>query len=300
MAAGRYRQFYESSGYRRFQSVKRCDRQGIVDALLSHQGGHAFTDPATSDVVLGLTLAGTTAARWRVGAKWREIEVRRAGHIGVSPLDEDIEFDLAAPHTLLILAIDKSRLQAVDRDSRVDCIDLISVGHHAYITDPESAHYAKSIWHALETPDALTQIQVEGLVDALIGRLLVRYNGADPRAPARSEDIDLAELGAFVRENVSDRLTVAALAQVVGIEATTFGRVFKAQTGFTPYQHIQAIRIAMACDSLRCPTTSLSDLALQLGFADQSHLTRVFRRHMGMTPARYRKGIGRSDGQTGA
>lgn len=292
MTAGRYRQFYESSGYGRFRSVKRRDRHGTVDALLSHQGRHAFTDPATSDVVLGLTLAGTTAARWRVGAKWREIASRRAGHIGVSPLDQAIEFDLEAPHTLLILAIDKSRLDAIDETSEVDCVDLMSVGHDAYITDPEAAHYAKSVWGALETPDALTQIQVEGLVDALIGRLLVRYNRGCLRASAPSERIALDRLDAFVRAHVADRLAVADLALAAGVEATAFGRVFKAQTGCTPYQYVQAIRMAMACESLRRRTTRLADLAQELGFADQSHLTRTFRRHVGMTPAQYRKGLG--------
>lgn len=289
MSQQRYARFYETSEYSRFRSVKRQDQAGVVDALLSHQDGHTLTDPATSDVVIGLTLAGTTPARWRVGSKWREIEARCVGHIGVSPLEEETDFDIPEPHTLLVLAINKSRLIEIQKTCQVDCIDLMSVGCQAYISDADCMQYAKGIWRALENPDGLTQIQVEGLVDALIGRLLVRYAGGDPRSPVKSEDIDLRHLEAFIRANMASHLTVAALAQVVRIEPAKFGRAFKAQTGMTPYQYVQTVRIAMACGALKSKRLAISELAFQLGFSDQSHLTRVFRKHMGMTPAQYQK-----------
>ncbi|ESA38640.1 family transcriptional regulator [Leptolyngbya sp. Heron Island J] len=286
----RYAQFYETSEYSQFYSVKRQDQAGIVDAILSHQSGHCFTEPATADIVLGLTLAGTTAARWRIGPKWREIDTRRIGHIGVSPLNEAYDLDVPDPHTVLVLAINKSRLDVIQQRSRIDCFDIMSVGSQAYISDPECASYAKSIWRALEQPDTLTQIQTEGLVDALLGRLLVRYAGDAAHEPVQAEAINLKTLESFIREQISTPLTVTTLAQVAGRDAHKFSRIFKAQTGVTPYQYVQSVRITMACDMLKTTNSLLSDVAYQLGFADQSHFTRVFRKHMGITPAQYRKG----------
>jgi transcriptional regulator GlxA family with amidase domain len=54
---------------------------------------------------------------------------------------------------------------------------------------------------------------------------------------------------------------------------------------------MQTARITRACAMLRTTRASIVDVALRVGFFDQAHFTRVFRRVMGDTPARYRASV---------
>jgi transcriptional regulator GlxA family with amidase domain len=56
-------------------------------------------------------------------------------------------------------------------------------------------------------------------------------------------------------------------------------------------EHMQTARITRACAMLRTTRASIVDVALRVGFFDQAHFTRVFRRVMGDTPARYRASV---------
>lgn len=65
-------------------------------------------------------------------------------------------------------------------------------------------------------------------------------------------------------------------------------RQFKTELGATPHRYLIQVRIEQA-RRLIAAGLSLADAALQAGFADQSHLTRIFRRRYGVTPATYRR-----------
>jgi AraC family transcriptional regulator len=64
--------------------------------------------------------------------------------------------------------------------------------------------------------------------------------------------------------------------------------LFKASTGSSPHQYILQCRLERAKQLLRDPSLSLSQVGLRCGFADQSHMTNVFRRFVGVTPSKYR------------
>ena len=70
-----------------------------------------------------------------------------------------------------------------------------------------------------------------------------------------------------------------------------FERVFKRHFNTTPQQYVIKRRIYDACERLR-GKDQLADIAVDLGFYDQSSFTRQFRKHMGITPLQYRKRYG--------
>ncbi|WP_439687165.1 helix-turn-helix domain-containing protein [Cupriavidus oxalaticus] len=74
----------------------------------------------------------------------------------------------------------------------------------------------------------------------------------------------------------------------VPVRRSHFIRAFCHTTGKTPYQWLLERRIEVVKASLRGPA-SIAKIASDCGFADQSHMTRVFRRLTGMTPAGWRK-----------
>lgn len=68
-----------------------------------------------------------------------------------------------------------------------------------------------------------------------------------------------------------------------------FHDCFVAMTGETPHRHLMRLRLARAASLLTQSDATLADIALDVGFNDQSALTHAFRRQYGQTPAVWRR-----------
>ena len=68
-----------------------------------------------------------------------------------------------------------------------------------------------------------------------------------------------------------------------------FERQFQATFHLTPHRFLRKLRLRIASRALMETDKSLADIALQCGFADQSHFSREFRRQFGRTPREYRE-----------
>lgn len=101
-----------------------------------------------------------------------------------------------------------------------------------------------------------------------------------------------------VRERIADGSqpppTLAELAMDCGIHPIHLATTFRRHAGCTIGEYGRRLRVGEAARLLMTTNQPLADVALAAGFADQSHFSRVFRRHTGMTPATFRKSA-RSD-----
>ncbi len=96
----------------------------------------------------------------------------------------------------------------------------------------------------------------------------------------------------LLRERWSDRISLADLAAFAGLSRFELVRRFRAQTGLTPFAYRTNLRIAHARTMLARGEPP-AEVALACGFADQAHLTRMFRRAVGVTPALYARAVRR-------
>jgi AraC-like DNA-binding protein len=110
----------------------------------------------------------------------------------------------------------------------------------------------------------------------------------DHRTIARLVERFDAELG------VSPRLD--DLARGTGLSPSHFARKFRRSTGLSLYRFVNRRRILRSMESLPDDSQTLAQIALDLGFASQSHFTRLFSKLTGMTPAKYRKQFRRTLG----
>jgi AraC-like DNA-binding protein len=95
----------------------------------------------------------------------------------------------------------------------------------------------------------------------------------------------------FVESNLAADPSVADLARASSMSISSFARAFKRTLGVPPHQWLLRRRIEKAKRMLRSSNEPLADIAVACGFADQSHLTRVFVRYVGATPRRWRNSI---------
>ena len=93
----------------------------------------------------------------------------------------------------------------------------------------------------------------------------------------------------YIHEHLDAELSLDHLAAVAHVSPYHFARLFKNSTGLPPHQYVIARRVERAKELLRDrERLPLAEVAAEVGFADQSHFTRHFKRLVGVTPRRFR------------
>jgi len=93
----------------------------------------------------------------------------------------------------------------------------------------------------------------------------------------------------FIQDCYSERLTLDRLAEAAGVSRYAVLRAFRRDVGIPPYAFVTQVRVDHAKRLLR-EGVAVSAVSQRVGFADQSHLTRHFKRLMGVTPGAYARG----------
>ncbi|MBE9158561.1 helix-turn-helix transcriptional regulator [Nodosilinea sp. LEGE 06152] len=93
----------------------------------------------------------------------------------------------------------------------------------------------------------------------------------------------------YIQAHLSQELSLDAMAAQVGLSRSHFAHQFKQAMGVAPHQYVSQQRVEKAQRLLRSRQIPITDIALECGFANQSHLTKVFKKHTGTTPKAYRQ-----------
>jgi AraC family transcriptional regulator len=146
-----------------------------------------------------------------------------------------------------------------------------------------AARVADRMAHELAALDSISDLSIESLALTLL-------TTAEPSPVSRGgPPLWLPAAREFIRANFRDRFDHDALARVAGVHATHLARAFHTHMGCTVTAYVHRLRIEWAREQLWCSDLALADLALDAGFADQAHFTRVFRRVTGATPSEFRR-----------
>ncbi|MEF2070624.1 helix-turn-helix domain-containing protein [Consotaella aegiceratis] len=132
-------------------------------------------------------------------------------------------------------------------------------------------------------------VHSESLVGSIATALLDIPEPDGERPNGRLTQAQMNKLTSRINSRSDRRLAVAEMAATVGLSESWFACVFKQTTGQTPLQWQLANRIELAKRLLADSDHTLAAVAVQLGFADQAHLTKAFRRIVGETPAAWRR-----------
>lgn len=93
---------------------------------------------------------------------------------------------------------------------------------------------------------------------------------------------------AYLDEHFTRVVRLSELARLAACTPATINRLFRQSIGLPPYEYLMQNRLRAAARHLRDDACSLADIAAETGFADQSHLQRMFKRAFGTTPKVYR------------
>jgi AraC-like DNA-binding protein len=157
--------------------------------------------------------------------------------------------------------------------------------------DPLLHHIALVLQVAIAGEGGAGQLYAAALVDALAVHFLGRYVAARPAPCAESGGLlsyKLRRTIAYIQAHLQEELPVATLAAVAQTSPAHFARLFKVATGLTPHQYVITCRMEDAKRMLAETDVPLIEIGLQVGCADQSHFTALFRTHVAQTPKAFR------------
>jgi AraC-like DNA-binding protein len=100
--------------------------------------------------------------------------------------------------------------------------------------------------------------------------------------------LDFARIDGWLRAHLSEPLRIVDLAAHCGFGMRRFHQLFIEAFGETPHRYLQRLRLDTSVTLLADPRRSLTDVALEVGFGDQSAYTHAFTRRFGMAPGQWR------------
>lgn len=108
----------------------------------------------------------------------------------------------------------------------------------------------------------------------------------------KSDDIVIAKCQEWVAQNYEFQSPVSAMTELSGLAERSFNRRFSKATGMTPLEYVHTLRLEEAKHLLERTQTPIEGIAMEVGYEDASFFGRLFRRKVGLTPARYRRRFG--------
>jgi AraC family transcriptional regulator len=188
---------------------------------------------------------------------------------------------------VLFLALDPVFVRRVAEGLELDS-DRIELIEKRRSTDPTLHHIAMALRAGVQS-GAVDRMYGEALSTALAVHLLREY-GAAVLGPKRGYGglprAKLVRAVEYIQDLLDTDLTVSRIAQAVYMTPYHFTRLFKESTGQSPHQYVVEARVRKAKELLTKGKFTISEAAYQVGFVDQSHLTRHFKRVFGLPPKR--------------
>jgi len=179
---------------------------------------------------------------------------------------------------LLVLEIHPSFLTDIsDRGIRTD--------RQCALTSPECMHLAMRLDHCLELSDPLSGLCAEGLSLELISQAL--RPGLDART--RSSPDWLPRVHEILHDRYREHLTLTQIAGEVQVHPVHLARAFRKRYQCCIGDFIRKLRVEAACYELLKSDAPIAEIAARTGFTDQSHLSRILKRHAGISPGQFRK-----------
>jgi len=245
------------------------------------------------DVLLAVINSGLV--RGKVGARNRVYNLEDVkGNIAIVPdnvgLDVELQSKIWSTHLYIRRAVFDEVAETI---YRVDPAS-IEIAFRPALYDAVLEQLCHAIRETLDNGSRTSALYVEHMTHAVAAHLLRHHSNVGLQSEASQTNGKLSarqleRTRELIEAKLGERITLADIAADTGLGADHFSRVFKQETGLSPYQFVIRRRVDRARHLLAETVVSIAGIAHECGFADQVHLTRAFRRIVGTTPAAYRR-----------
>lgn len=258
-------------------------------ASLQREAPYEAEFDAVEDHLMILHLDGPVGVRRRLGRE-EERRVVPAGGLFILPGGADFGVRLEGELDSLHIYLRREMVREVAEDLGIngDRVEIIpSLGEPDLLAE----RLALGVREALTDDDPGATVYADYLSRALAARLLRHYSATRLRSEQARGGLSAAQLKLvtdFIESHLDQSISLIDIAAACALSPTHFARRFKIATGVPPHQFLIQLRIERAKRMLQ-GSLPIVEVALACGFAHQEHLTSVFRRFTGLTPAVFRR-----------
>src|SRR5262249_43947628 len=144
---------------------------------------------------------------------------------------------------------------------------------------------AHRLYQQFRRTDTASTLAMEGLIFEIVSELLF-----PEQTRKDSQHFPwMKKVLAFLHASYRQPISLEKTAQAAGVHPVHLARSFRRTPGLTLGEYVRRLRIEDACRRLITTDIAITGVALECGFSDHSHFARVFRRHMGVSPGRFRE-----------
>ncbi len=197
-------------------------------------------------------------------------------------------WEISAPTSKLTVGITAPFMRETASSLGLDA-DRIAIAPQLHVKDARIERICWGLLDELQSDAPLGRLYAESLGCALAVGLLKNYGPALPPRTAAIPKRRLTRVLEHIRENIARDLSLVELADVARVSPSHFKVLFKTALGVPVHQYVINARLERALHLLVHSDTPVADVALQAGFANQSHLSRHMRRLHGVSPATIRR-----------
>jgi AraC family transcriptional regulator len=214
-----------------------------------------------------------------------------AGQVSVHPAGLPIRWEWTSKLNFLVLSIAPAFLDRVAVRAFGAEAAPVQLWHEDGRHDPLINNVAAALLREMLGGDRGTTVFIEALATVLGVHLIRHYSeGAEVALGAPPAHRAVSAAVRFIREHYAQEVTLSDMADAAGVSTFHLSRLFKKTMGMSPHQYLVEVRVHSAHALLAAGPQgpSLAEVAAAVGFSDQSHLTRQFKRILGTTPKKAR------------
>lgn len=204
------------------------------------------------------------------------------GDIDLVPVGCPAKWEDAAPSTFLRINLTAALVQATAESMGISS-DPLSLAPQMQVRDPMLEHIAWAVKAEIESGETSDRLYAESLITALTAQLLRRYarTSTPKRGLTRRQWQAVID---YINDNLALNLSLEELAAAAGLGISNFKLLFRQTVGMPVHKYVVRRRVEQAMNLLATGRPNLNEVALSVGFVDESHMSRCFRRVVGTTP----------------
>lgn len=247
--------------------------------------------PAMRDYMLVSYQDGVTPMRRRFSGRWSETTCR-PGAVSLLTRSQMSHWHWTEDVTVTHVYLPQHFVSGIAEELTGRGVDAVALNDVLRTDDPVLTGTVHAIALEAQNPTHGSDLYIEAVGRQLVIHLLRNYADIRLRPETGHGHLSLAHRNRamdFIEENLHRHLELGEIAAELNMSVSTFSRHFSQTTGQPPYAYVTERRLERARHLLERTEAPTKEIAALCGFSDQPHLTRMFRRRFGVSPAAFRK-----------
>jgi len=255
-----------------------------------------LTIPGWEDDVFGLLLEGSSGVYTHVvdsGITVKKSIGPQSGLV-IQPRHTEIEARADSALTYAIMRFNRKSFSETAAALQVGDPARIELLPTFFFNDPLLYHLGTELANEARNANPFGPLYADSLANSLALYLLRNYSTNRVTLNLSSSRLTPGQvrlIDEYIHTHMDQKISLADLATCLHLSVPHFERMFRATTNRPPYRYLLELRLERAIELIKRTRLPLAEVASQCGFSSQSHFTTHFTRNIGISPARFARGV---------